>query len=85
MQRRHQKVVEVAPSVSLTKRCREEICAAAVKLMKNVKYVNAGTVEFLVTKHEFYFIEVNPRVQVEHTDYRNDYGNGYCPDRKFCC
>ncbi|MFD1018038.1 pyruvate carboxylase [Thalassobacillus hwangdonensis] len=67
VQRRHQKVVEVAPSVSLTDSLREEICDAAVKLMKNVDYVNAGTVEFLVTNEEFFFIEVNPRVQVEHT------------------
>ncbi|GGF12033.1 pyruvate carboxylase [Halobacillus andaensis] len=67
VQRRHQKVVEVAPSVSLSDALREEICDAAVKLMDNIKYVNAGTVEFLVTGDEFYFIEVNPRVQVEHT------------------
>ncbi|MCM3768545.1 pyruvate carboxylase [Neobacillus niacini] len=67
VQRRHQKVVEIAPSVSLSEGLREEICAAAVKLMKNVDYLNAGTVEFLVSKDEFYFIEVNPRVQVEHT------------------
>ncbi|MCM3713061.1 pyruvate carboxylase [Alkalihalobacillus oceani] len=68
VQRRHQKVVEVAPSVSLSDEVRENICEAAVKLMKNVQYVNAGTVEFLVTDSgEFYFIEVNPRVQVEHT------------------
>ncbi|WP_431307243.1 pyruvate carboxylase [Ferdinandcohnia quinoae] len=67
VQRRHQKVVEIAPSVSLTDELREEICDAAVKLMKNVKYVNAGTVEFLVSNDQFYFIEVNPRVQVEHT------------------
>ncbi|MBM7553301.1 pyruvate carboxylase [Thalassobacillus pellis] len=67
VQRRHQKVVEVAPSVSLTNELRERICQAAVKLMDNVKYINAGTVEFLVTENEFYFIEVNPRVQVEHT------------------
>ncbi|MBM7552894.1 pyruvate carboxylase [Thalassobacillus pellis] len=67
VQRRHQKVVEIAPSVSLSDHLREAICDAAVKLMKNVDYVNAGTVEFLVTKDEFYFIEVNPRVQVEHT------------------
>ena len=40
---------------------------AAVKLMKNVNYLNAGTVEFLVANEEFYFIEVNPRIQVEHT------------------
>ncbi|UOR12959.1 pyruvate carboxylase [Halobacillus amylolyticus] len=67
VQRRHQKVVEVAPSVSVSNEIREKICDAAVKLMNNVNYVNAGTVEFLVTGEEFYFIEVNPRVQVEHT------------------
>ncbi|MDG4849385.1 biotin carboxylase N-terminal domain-containing protein, partial [Peribacillus frigoritolerans] len=67
VQRRHQKVVEVAPSVSLSEDLRERICEAAVKLAKNIDYVNAGTVEFLVANGEFYFIEVNPRVQVEHT------------------
>ncbi|WP_394232652.1 pyruvate carboxylase [Niallia oryzisoli] len=67
IQRRHQKVVEIAPSVSLTLELRKEICEAAVSLMKNVNYLNAGTVEFLVADNEFYFIEVNPRVQVEHT------------------
>ncbi|MEW5322526.1 pyruvate carboxylase [Geobacillus thermoleovorans] len=67
VQRRHQKVVEVAPSVSLSDELRERICEAAVRLMKSVNYVNAGTVEFLVSGDEFYFIEVNPRIQVEHT------------------
>ncbi|MFE8703681.1 pyruvate carboxylase [Cytobacillus sp. FJAT-54145] len=67
VQRRHQKVVEVAPSVSVSDDLREAICEAAVRLMKNVNYINAGTVEFLVANNEFYFIEVNPRVQVEHT------------------
>ncbi len=67
VQRRHQKVIEVAPCVSLTSRQREKICVAAVQLMKHVHYVNAGTVEFLVEGDHFYFIEVNPRVQVEHT------------------
>ncbi|MFD3448008.1 pyruvate carboxylase [Microbacteriaceae bacterium 4G12] len=67
VQRRHQKVVEVAPSVSLPEKLRMEICEAAVKLSKNVNYLNAGTVEFLVKGDKFYFIEVNPRVQVEHT------------------
>ncbi|MGF3102421.1 pyruvate carboxylase [Rossellomorea sp. DUT-2] len=67
IQRRHQKVVEIAPSVSLTDQLREDICEAAVRLMDKVKYVNAGTVEFLVANEQFYFIEVNPRVQVEHT------------------
>ena len=67
VQRRHQKVVEVAPSVGLPDELRERICQSALQLMKNIKYVNAGTVEFLVSGDEFYFIEVNPRVQVEHT------------------
>lgn len=67
IQRRHQKVVEIAPSNSLSPELRDEICNAAVKLMNNVGYINAGTVEFLVTEDEFYFIEVNPRIQVEHT------------------
>lgn len=67
VQRRHQKVIEIAPSVSLSESLREKICDAAVKLAKNVDYVNAGTVEFLVANDEFFFIEVNPRVQVEHT------------------
>ena len=68
IQRRHQKVVEIAPAFSLSEKLRKDICDAAIKLMKNVNYVNAGTVEFLVTPDEkFYFIEVNPRVQVEHT------------------
>ena len=45
----------------------KKICQAAVQLMKHVGYINAGTVEFLVEGDNFYFIEVNPRVQVEHT------------------
>ena len=68
VQRRHQKVVEVAPSQTLSPSLRQNILDAAVKLMKMVNYLNAGTVEFLVTPDEkFYFIEVNPRIQVEHT------------------
>ncbi|MBF7023938.1 pyruvate carboxylase [Staphylococcus kloosii] len=67
VQRRHQKVVEVAPSVGLTEEMRERICDAAVDLSNKIDYVNAGTVEFLVSGEEFFFIEVNPRVQVEHT------------------
>ncbi|PTE74556.1 pyruvate carboxylase [Staphylococcus devriesei] len=67
VQRRHQKVVEVAPSVGLSNNLRERICDAALQLMRDIKYVNAGTVEFLVSGDEFFFIEVNPRVQVEHT------------------
>ncbi len=67
IQRRHQKVVEIAPSNSISENLRNRICDAAVQLMKNVSYINAGTVEFLVADEEFYFIEVNPRIQVEHT------------------
>ncbi|WP_280769119.1 pyruvate carboxylase [Salipaludibacillus daqingensis] len=68
VQRRHQKVVEVAPSVSLSEKAREDICNSALHLMNNIGYINAGTVEFLVTdEEEFFFIEVNPRIQVEHT------------------
>lgn len=67
IQRRHQKVVEIAPSISLPDGMREEICDAAVLLMKKIGYINAGTVEFLVAGGKFYFIEVNPRIQVEHT------------------
>ena len=67
VQRRHQKVVEVAPSINLDETVRDNINNAAVQLMKNIAYINAGTVEFLVSNNEYYFIEVNPRIQVEHT------------------
>jgi len=69
VQRRHQKVVEIAPSPNLDASLRQQICEAAVKIGKQVNYRNAGTVEFLVDAltGKFYFIEVNPRVQVEHT------------------
>jgi pyruvate carboxylase len=69
VQRRHQKVVEVAPAWDLSPDLRTQICDAAVRLCKTAGYVNAGTVEFLVDVDagEFYFIEVNPRIQVEHT------------------
>ena len=69
VQRRHQKVVEVAPAVSLPKDLRTRICAAAVQLCAPIRYRGACTVEFLVDidAGTFYFIEVNPRIQVEHT------------------
>lgn len=69
VQRRHQKVIEIAPSVDLDKTVRHELCAAAVKVAKEVKYNNAGTVEFLLDDdtNEWFFIEMNPRIQVEHT------------------
>lgn len=68
IQRRHQKVIEIAPALSLTQEKREEICADALKIAKAVDYRSAGTLEFLVDIHgNHYFIEMNPRVQVEHT------------------
>ena len=68
VQRRHQKVVEFAPSLSLTQTQREELCTAALKIAGHVKYRNAGTIEFLVDgEGKHYFIEMNPRIQVEHT------------------
>ncbi|RIJ88796.1 MAG: pyruvate carboxylase [Candidatus Brocadia sp.] len=69
LQRRHQKVVEIAPAQNLGKSIRQSICDAAVKIGKSVNYDNAGTVEFLLDTEteKYYFIEVNPRIQVEHT------------------
>ncbi len=69
VQRRHQKVVELAPSVGLDPELRQRICDTAVRIGREVNYRNAGTVEFLVDidTGEFFFIEVNPRIQVEHT------------------
>ena len=69
VQRRHQKVVEIAPAVGLPAKVRAELAEAAVALARASNYYNAGTVEFLVDAdtHEWFFIEVNPRIQVEHT------------------
>jgi pyruvate carboxylase len=69
VQRRHQKVVEIAPAPNLPKGVREKLCEAALQIGNEVRYDNAGTVEFLVDADsgQFYFIEVNPRIQVEHT------------------
>lgn len=69
VQRRHQKVIEIAPSVELDESVRAELCAAAVELCRGIGYDNAGTVEFLYdqTTREWFFIEMNPRIQVEHT------------------
>ncbi|MDZ4144351.1 acetyl/propionyl/methylcrotonyl-CoA carboxylase subunit alpha [Hydrogenophaga sp. ANAO-22] len=66
LQRRHQKVIEEAPSSGLSPRLREAILADAVKLASGVSYRGLGTVEFVVTGEEYYFLEVNPRLQVEH-------------------
>jgi pyruvate carboxylase len=69
VQRRHQKVVEIAPSINLSEEVRRRICESAAALCRSVSYRSAGTVEFLLDadSEAFYFIEVNPRIQVEHT------------------
>ncbi|KAL8739354.1 MAG: hypothetical protein Q9190_007848 [Brigantiaea leucoxantha] len=68
VQRRHQKVVELAPAKDLPVDVRDAILNDAVKLAKSVNYRNAGTAEFLVDQqNRHYFIEINPRIQVEHT------------------
>jgi pyruvate carboxylase len=69
IQRRNQKVVERAPAPYLSEELREELCGYALKLARDTAYVGAGTVEFLqdADTGKFYFIEVNPRIQVEHT------------------
>ncbi len=69
VQRRHQKIVEIAPAPNLDPAIRQAICDAAVAIGRHVGYENAGTVEFLVDVNtgDYYFIEVNPRIQVEHT------------------
>jgi pyruvate carboxylase len=68
VQRRHQKVVEVAPSYNVSEKVKQNLYDYALSIAKQVKYNNIGTVEFLVDrKDNIYFIEVNPRIQVEHT------------------
>ncbi len=69
VQRRHQKVVELAPAENLADELRTGICEAAIRVARATGYVNAGTVEFLLDAEtgEWFFIEVNPRIQVEHT------------------
>lgn len=68
VQRRFQKVVEVAPASNIRQETKEKLYEYALKIARNVHYNNVGTVEFLVDKQEnIYFIEVNPRIQVEHT------------------
>lgn len=68
IQRRHQKVIEIAPAPNLDPTLRERLCTSAVDFARSIGYRNAGTVEFLVdTDGDYVFIEMNPRIQVEHT------------------
>ncbi|MBI4402413.1 MAG: acetyl-CoA carboxylase biotin carboxylase subunit [Nitrospirae bacterium] len=68
IQRRHQKLIEIAPSLILTPRLRAEMGEAAIAIAQAVDYDNAGTMEFLLDQEgRYYFIEMNPRIQVEHT------------------
>ena len=67
VQRRHQKVVEIAPSFNISEKIKTQLYKYAVSIAQEVRYNNIGTVEFLVDTTNVYFIEVNPRIQVEHT------------------
>jgi pyruvate carboxylase len=69
VQRRHQKVIEVAPSFGLPETIVRDLCEAGARIAREIRYDNAGTVEFLydLDRHEWFFIEMNPRIQVEHT------------------
>ncbi|MDO4551345.1 MAG: acetyl-CoA carboxylase biotin carboxylase subunit [Planctomycetia bacterium] len=67
MQRRHQKLLEETPSPHISEKTRQEMCQAAVRLVRSANYTNAGTIEFIVDGDgNYYFIELNARIQVEH-------------------
>ncbi|MGE5629889.1 MAG: pyruvate carboxylase [Caulobacteraceae bacterium] len=68
IQRRHQKIIEFAPALSITEEKRKAICEDALKIARKLNYESAGTIEFLMdSTGQHYFIEMNPRIQVEHT------------------
>ena len=83
IQRRHQKVIEFTPALSITKEQRQAICKDALKIAKAINYRSARTVEFLLDKDgNHYFIEMNPRIQVEHTvTERRQIGRASCRER----
>jgi acetyl-CoA carboxylase biotin carboxylase subunit len=75
LQRRNQKIIEECPSPFISERLRKKMCAASVKLCEEIGYVNAGTIEYLVDDQEnFYFMEMNTRIQVEHPVTEEVYG-----------
>ncbi|RYD35365.1 MAG: acetyl-CoA carboxylase biotin carboxylase subunit [Verrucomicrobiaceae bacterium] len=75
LQRRNQKIIEECPSPFISEKLRKRMCEASVRLCKEIKYVNAGTIEYLVDEHEnFYFMEMNTRIQVEHPVTEEVYG-----------
>ena len=75
LQRRNQKIIEECPSPFISEKLRKRMCDASVKLCKEIKYVNAGTIEYLVDEAEnFYFMEMNTRIQVEHPVTEEVYG-----------
>lgn len=67
VQRKNQKLIEESPCSALTPEKREQMCSDAVKVARAAQYRSAGTIEFLVTEDAYYFIEMNARIQVEHT------------------
>ncbi len=66
MQRRHQKIIEEAPALNLNEESLKKTFKACIELCKDIKYEGVGTIEFLYENGEFYFIEMNTRIQVEH-------------------
>ena len=87
IQRRNQKIIEEAPSPSIDDDLRQEICYTAVRLMREIGYTTAGTVEFIFDSYtkKFYFLEVNTRLQVEHGITELITGVGHSRHNARCC